>query len=328
MDNELSNTFYEVQAEKFYQKKVEVARGVIELGQILIETKEKLPHGSWIKWLSDSRVNFTERQAQKYMRVYKELGNTNHQFVFDQLSLNKLYTLASAPEEVKEEVANSKDKEEAEKKIKEYERQLKEEKLAKDVLIKNNQQLQEQLEKEKKTKKVEVRVEEREVEVIPNDYNEIKSKYNNIKNTLNTKDNLIKTLQEDLKNNQLNAQQLKDKNSQLENELREIEELKKEKDKLLLLYGDLTGKTKEVKEITSILFTIQKMTSEILRLKAYTSIFEDDSEFVIKNPCKIKALEIINTGLDLLTELKEEIEPRDGSIDINKNDFVEVNYEY
>lgn len=37
------------------------------------------------------------------------------------LSLNKLYTLASAPEEVKEDVANSKDKEEAEKKIKEYE---------------------------------------------------------------------------------------------------------------------------------------------------------------------------------------------------------------
>lgn len=175
MSNELTNnTFYEVQAEKFYQKKVEVARGVIELGQILIETKEKLPHGSWIKWLEDSRVNFTERQAQKYMRVYKELGNTNHQFVFDQLSLNKLYTLASAPEEVKEDVANSKDKEEAEKKIKEYERKLKEEREANDVLIKSNQQLQDQLEKEQKTKKVEYRT--NEVEVPPNDYDELKYK--------------------------------------------------------------------------------------------------------------------------------------------------------
>ena len=39
MDNEVSNTFYEVQAEKFYQKRVEVARGVIELGQILKEPR-------------------------------------------------------------------------------------------------------------------------------------------------------------------------------------------------------------------------------------------------------------------------------------------------
>lgn len=40
MSNDITdNTFFEVQAEKFYQKKVEVARGVIELGQILIDTK-------------------------------------------------------------------------------------------------------------------------------------------------------------------------------------------------------------------------------------------------------------------------------------------------
>ena len=100
----IDNTFFEVQAEKFYQKKVEVARGVIELGQILIETKEKLPHGSWIKWLEDSRVNFSRRQSSKYMKIASELGNGNYQFPFDQLSLNKLYTLASAPEEVKEEL--------------------------------------------------------------------------------------------------------------------------------------------------------------------------------------------------------------------------------
>ena len=103
----IDNTFFEVQAEKFYQKKVEVARGVIELGQILIETKEKLPHGSWIKWLEDSRVNFSRRQSSKYMKIASELGNGNYQFPFDQLSLNKLYTLASAPEEVKEELGTT-----------------------------------------------------------------------------------------------------------------------------------------------------------------------------------------------------------------------------
>lgn len=85
------------------QKKVEVARGVIELGQILIETKEKLPHGSWIKWLEDSRVGFNRNQANKYIKIAKELSNVSYRDTFDQLSLNKLYTLASAPEEIKEE---------------------------------------------------------------------------------------------------------------------------------------------------------------------------------------------------------------------------------
>ena len=134
MSNDIvDNTFFEVQAEKFYQKKVEVARGVIELGQILIDTKEKLPHGSWIKWLEDSRVGFTERQSQKYMKIARELGEAFSHVLLDNLSLRKLYTLASAPEEVKEEVANSKDKEEVEKKIKKYEEQLKQEKQDREV---------------------------------------------------------------------------------------------------------------------------------------------------------------------------------------------------
>lgn len=134
MANDITdNTFFEVQAEKFYQKKVEVARGVIELGQILIETKEKLPHGSWIKWLEDSRVGFTERNAQRYMKIARELGEDFSHTLLDNLSLRKLYTLASATEEVKEEVANSKDKEEVEKKIKKYEGQLKQEKPHKEV---------------------------------------------------------------------------------------------------------------------------------------------------------------------------------------------------
>ena len=109
---EVDFTSVNAYAEKFLQKKTDVARGVIELGKILVETKEKLPHGSWIKWLEDSRVGFTRKQAAKYMRIAEELGDSNvtYQVTFDQLSLNKLYSLASAPEEVKEEVANSKDK--------------------------------------------------------------------------------------------------------------------------------------------------------------------------------------------------------------------------
>ncbi len=174
---DLSNdTFFEVQAEKFYQKKVEVARGVIELGQILKETKEKMTRPEFLKWLDDNRVSFQERTANKYIKIAKEFGEDfgHGMTILDNLSLNKLYALASAPEEVKEDVANSKDKEEAEKKIKEYEERLKQEKLAREALIKNNLDLQEQLDKEKKTKKVEYIT--NEVIVEPADYEFIKDR--------------------------------------------------------------------------------------------------------------------------------------------------------
>lgn len=224
MANEITdNTFFEVQAEKFYQKKVEVARGVIELGQILIETKEKLPHGSWIKWLEDSRVGFNRNQANKYIKIANELSNVSYRDTFDQLSLNKLYTLASAPEEVKEDVANSKDKEEAEKKIKEYEEQLKQEKLAKDVLIKNNQQLQEQLEKEKKTKKTEYIT--NEVVVEPSDYSFIKDRLHelecNNKALEYTKESLFEEL-EKIKNSNIEKDEQLKQYEQLNRKLNEL----------------------------------------------------------------------------------------------------------
>lgn len=55
----------------------------------------------WIKWLEDSRVGFTDRQARNYMTITRELGEIgNGVSVLNDLSLRKLYSLASAPEEV------------------------------------------------------------------------------------------------------------------------------------------------------------------------------------------------------------------------------------
>ena len=133
--------------------------------------------------------------ANKYIRIYEELGTTDSR-VFDSVSINKLYTLASAPEEVKEYVANSKDKEDAEKKIKEYEEQLKQEKLAKEALIKNNQDLQEQLEKEKNTKKVEYRT--NEIIVDPPDYEFIKDRIKELEGKEKSSEYLIDSLTKEL----------------------------------------------------------------------------------------------------------------------------------
>lgn len=300
MANDITdNTFFEVQAEKFYQKKVEVARGVIELGQILIETKEKLPHGSWIKWLEDSRVGFNRNQANKYIKIAKELSNVSYRDTFDQLSLNKLYTLASAPEEVKEDVANSKDKEEAEKKIKEYEEQLKQEKLAKDVLIKNNQQLQEQLEREKKTKKTEYIT--NEVVVEPSDYSFIKDRLHELecsnKVLEDEKNEEIERLNDELdKYRQLDMCQ-QDVEDRLNRQVKIIEKLDREEE-ILESWGEVMGE-------------LDLIIAKINVVSRSTYSLNNKGENAIKK----SALYCSNRLKEIYTYLDETFEP--STVDIN-----------
>ena len=308
-DEITNNTFFEVQAEKFYQKKVEVARGVIELGQILIETKEKLPHGSWIKWLEDSRVGFNRSQASKYIRIAEELGSemfTDSKHLLNSIAINKLYTLASAPEEVKEDVANSKDKEEVEKKIREYEEQIKKlkqekqtEENAKNIVIESNLELQKQLEKEK-TKKPEIK--EIEVQVTPDDY------YRN-KQELKEKENELCRKEEELRRKEKEIQEQQNKLKEQDERMKQYQEIQErlvglgideedgntEYNKALALLQDLSSKVgyliiKDIppakykpclkfedtkKEYSKILDEIDKWTNE-LRGYLYKENLDDD----------------------------------------------------
>lgn len=304
MDNNLEVLFYEKQAEKFLQKKTDVARGVIELGQILIDTKEGLQHGQWIKWLEDSRVNFTERQAQKYMRVYKELGNTNHQFVFDQLSLNKLYSLASAPEEIKEEIIHSKDKEEAERKIKEYEEKLKQEKEARNKVIQSNLELQKQLEKEKskpeKIKEVVV-----EVEVDKTDYVAM-SKIDKIKKENERLRGEKESLEKRLQAKKELAEAYENDSNELKKMRNEITYLTQQKDEIGRRMQSITDISGLVVEIDSLI------KNKLAPIKYSKSILEaKDDEIVIENLTEI--VQVVQSWID---EMKQYIP--------NKINFVEV----
>ena len=160
--------------------------------------------------------------ANKYIRIYEELGTTDSR-VFDSVSINKLYTLASAPEEVKEDVANSKDKEEAENKIKEYERQLKEEREAKETVIKNNQELQRQLEKEKNTKKVEYRT--NEVIVDPPDYEFIKDRIKELEGQVKVSEFSMDSLLKELDS-------IRDSVAEKDEQLKEYEQLNRKLNEL------------------------------------------------------------------------------------------------
>ena len=69
-------------AQEINQIKAEVRdtaiRGAIEIGKRLLEAKSLVPYGSWGKWLEDN-VDYSERTAQKLMRIAKEYGRKETQ---------------------------------------------------------------------------------------------------------------------------------------------------------------------------------------------------------------------------------------------------------
>ena len=185
MDNELSTEIYENLVTRGKQAKEEFYLAGIKLGIELLIAKKKIGHGNWGNYLKD--VDITKDESSLLMNKAREVvGEDDLNFdhgrnlnipycnLIEEMSRREFIKYKKYPKEVKEDVANSKDKEEAEKKIKEYEKQLKEEREAKETVIKNNEELQRQLEREKSTKKVEYRT--NEVEVPPNDYDELKYK--------------------------------------------------------------------------------------------------------------------------------------------------------
>lgn len=306
MDNNLEVLFYEKQAEKFLQKKTDVARGVIELGQILIETKEKLPHGSWIKWLEDSRVGFNRSQASKYMKIAENFKgemftSSKH---LDNLSLNKLYSLASAPEEIKEEVIHSKDKEEAERKIKEYEEKLKQEREAKNKVIQSNLDLQKQLQKEKnkpeKIKEVVV-----EVEVDKTDYVAM-SKIDKIK-----KEN--ERLREEKESLEKRLQAKKELAEAYENDSNELKKMRNEITYLTQQKDEIGRRIQSITDISGLVVEIDSLIKNKLAPVRYSkSILEaKDDEIVIENLTEI--VQVVQSWVD---EMKQYIP--------NKINFVEV----
>lgn len=306
MSNDITdNTFFEVQAEKFYQKKVEVARGVIELGQILIETYEGMTRPEFLKWLKDSRVGFGEKTAYKYMKIGRELEDFSHREKINELSLRVLYTLASAPEEVKEDVANSKDKEEAEKKIKEYEEQLKQEKLAKDILMKSKQQ--------------EIAHMQDEITNLKNDIGSLEKERINLNNQ-------IKTAKESGRQEEI--KRLQPKLDKANRDIEEKEELIKKLNKYNLTEKEIdTANIKFEQSSQSITlaveveYNVQKIISEISKLRI-SDLYNNSDEVVYRD----SVLKIVYLAQNELNKIISELSPNEKVSTYNNQDIIEGVY--
>jgi DNA repair exonuclease SbcCD ATPase subunit len=84
----------------------------IEIGRRLKEAKELLAHGEWLPWL-EKETDFSDRTAQRYMRVFEEYGaaqlglfgpETNATTLSD-LPISKALLLLSVPESDREDFA-------------------------------------------------------------------------------------------------------------------------------------------------------------------------------------------------------------------------------
>jgi DNA repair exonuclease SbcCD ATPase subunit len=79
----------------------QTAQGIIEIGQRLIEVKEKLGHGNWLPWL-EGEFGWNEQTARNFMNVARNFPQIQNNFGFQ---LRALYLLSapSTPESAREE---------------------------------------------------------------------------------------------------------------------------------------------------------------------------------------------------------------------------------
>lgn len=85
-----------------------VALTVLEIGRRLTEAKRLVRHGEWANWLKQ-RVNYSQRTANNYMRIYREYGESglaeNSQSIAN-LGYTQALAILDAPKEDRERLAD------------------------------------------------------------------------------------------------------------------------------------------------------------------------------------------------------------------------------
>lgn len=116
IDEELTSTELEALDELFDQRDIDIiteeinfykqqaGMAILEIGKRLAEAKSQLSHGEWLPWLEE-KVEFSERSAQQYIRLWKEYGKSA---TVADLGVRKALVLLALPESEREEFAAEK----------------------------------------------------------------------------------------------------------------------------------------------------------------------------------------------------------------------------
>lgn len=280
-------------------KKIEEA-SKFEIGRRLVYLKETCKHGEYLPKLEE--IGIDRRLANEYINFFTRFANVQH---VGHLGIRKMRELLRIPKGKEEEYLNklSDPNEVTAKQLREEIDKLKQEKeqekLAKEVLIKNNQELQEQLEKEKKTKKTEYIT--NEVVVEPSDYSFIKDRLHELecsnKALEDEKDEEIERLNDELdKYRQLDMCQ-QDVEDRLNRQVKIIEKLDREEE-ILESWGEVMGE-------------LDLIIAKINVVSRSTYSLNNKGENAIKK----SALYCSNRLKEIYTYLDETFEP--STVDIN-----------
>ena len=86
----------------FYKQQAGMA--ILEIGKRLVEAKAQLSHGEWLPWL-EKKVEFSERSAQQYIRLWKEYGKSA---TVADLGVRKALVLLALPDTERDSFAEEK----------------------------------------------------------------------------------------------------------------------------------------------------------------------------------------------------------------------------
>lgn len=297
-------------------KKIEEA-SKFEIGRRLVYLKETCKHGEYLPKLEE--IGITQPLANEYRNFFDRFAKYQH---VDTLGIRKIRELLRIPKGSEEEYLNKipNPNEVTAKQLREEIDKLKvekeQEKLAKDVLIKNNEELQRQLEKEKKTKKTEYIT--NEVVVEPSDYSFIKDRLHELE--CNNK------VLEDEKNEEI--KRLQPKLDKANRDIEEKEELIKKLNKYNLTEKEIdTANIKFEQSSQSITlaveveYNVQKIISEISKLRI-SDLYNNSDEVVYRD----SVLKIVYLAQNELNKIISELSPNEKVSTYNNQDIIEGVY--
>ncbi|MCH4424376.1 DUF3102 domain-containing protein [Staphylococcus haemolyticus] len=300
---QLSNDLTTIETEiKSYQNIA--GQSIFEIGRRLKHVKENdLAHGEWSEWLQS--INMSRGQATKFIKVSDEFSNdspVNH------LGIKALYSLATIPEEQREEEFETTSGE-MKKPIDMTNRELEDLKRQLKQRDEQNAQLQSQVEQAQRSEEIAKKqledAESREPEVIekymePEDYQETKNALAQSRHQQKLIEQRNEKLEKDIKDMEQRRDEVSEKSQK-------YDELNKAINDMNAKLNDGQQRLKAQKEIYDLVKGSEKVIREVAPL-CYLAFSKD----IIDNDYARKPIEkIINDLTDMSNRLRKQLKKGD-----------------
>lgn len=288
----LSSNLNQIELEINYHKQI-AGRSIWEVGRRLNHVKENdLVHGEFMSWVN--KIGMSYKEAQRFMKVAEKIPKRT---TLSNISNTALYLIATLPEEQKQEQLSKAEQGNPStvRELQELKKQLKQ----KDEQIEMQARMIEDLNDQ------ESKVIEKQVEVIPKDYQELKSKVSNAdyykeqNETLKTEVKQLEESYRELLSERSAVDEQSDKYKQLSEAINHAKGQLNESQKLISNYKKLSDLLTKSNEFLSV---------------ASSLVYQDLSEVISRDGLAKRELNFLIERLEMfLNDLTK----------INKNEVLE-----